>query len=187
MFDIGSSTLCAVGKIRSLPASVVLAERLADIQDKVRRVLDECALGTGDVLVCEAQTTVRDPHAAFKVEHVRGIFESVARDRAVTVPGRINPRSIQSEVMGLRGRQLARKVIKDAAQRTALALYGAAFESMGLIGDEGSLARHQDIIDATLVGNLALTRLRHAAHTDIALTQLFAPRVRERIGRRMFR
>jgi hypothetical protein len=66
-------------------------------------------------MVCEAATTVRDPHNALKVETVRAMFESVARGRLVGVPGRINPRSVQFEVMGLSGKQLPRAEVKDMA------------------------------------------------------------------------
>lgn len=187
LFEVDSGALRAVGKVRALPPSVPLAERLNDIQSKVGEILNDWSLGDRDILVCEAQTTVRDPHAAFKVEHVRGIFESVARERSMVVPGRINPRTVHRELMGLRGRQLARAIVKEAAQRTALALYGPVFEEMGLLDSAGGLKGHQDIIDATLVGSLAVARVVNATRASLALTHAFAPRPRERIGRRMNR
>src|SRR5690606_567012 len=109
----GQGKLVAVGKIRSLSPRVPLATRFSDLQRKIVGVYESLSLSGNDVLICESQTTMRDPRAAFKVEQVRGIFETVARSRSLHVPGRINPRSVQSEVMGLRGKQLARAVVKD--------------------------------------------------------------------------
>src|SRR5689334_2486040 len=106
LFSLRSTALMGVGKIRSLPPSHALPDRLNDLQRKVQAVFDQFQLTEKDILVCEAPTTMKDPSAAIKVEQVRGMFESLARTRRVTVPGRINPRTVHHELLGLKGRQL---------------------------------------------------------------------------------
>src|SRR5262245_26646002 len=101
----------AVGKLRALSASYPLAERLNGLHLQIGELLSALKLGTGDFLICESPTTVRDPHNALKVEQVRGIFESLARSNGICVPGRLNPRTVQFEVMGLRGKQLQRSLV----------------------------------------------------------------------------
>jgi Holliday junction resolvasome RuvABC endonuclease subunit len=108
LFSIPNGSIVSVGKVRSDPPSVPMADRLRSLQDRVEGLLGHLNLGADDLLVCEAATTVKDPHNALKVETVRAMFEAVARARAVGVPGRVNPRSVQFEVMGLRGKQLPR-------------------------------------------------------------------------------
>ena len=189
LFDLsdelaGGALLVAVGKIRSLAASVPLASRLFDLQQKICSVFDQLSLGSDDVLICESQTTMRDPRAAFKVEQVRGIFETIARSRELKVPGRINPRSVQSEVMGLRGRQLERSMVKQTAVQIVKTVYGEALTSLGFTVDSKNLQRHQDIVDAILVGSLAVTRVQGAERCGFELEDAFAPKIR-RVGKRL--
>lgn len=173
LFCVPSRRLLAVGKVRALPPSFALAFRLDDLQRKIASVLEGLALGARDVLVCEGATTMRDPNAALKVEQVRGIFESVARSRSVQVPGRLNPRTVQFEVMGLRGQQLDRRTIKAAALETVRRAYGEALQELGLDLAGRAGARHQDIVDAILLGDLAVSRV-HAAHAgSLELSAMF--------------
>ena len=161
----------AVGKIRSEPPSVNMAERLKSLQSRIERVFSTLGLGSEDVLVCEAATTIKDPHNALKVENVRTIFEAVARTRAVSVPGRLNPRSVQFEIMGLHGKQLVRAEVKAMAVRTVEFLYSGELAKLGIRA--GELKRHQDIVDAVLLGRLALTKIRSAADGFVPLESLF--------------
>lgn len=174
MFTLGKEELCAVGKVRSLPPSLGLSERLKDLQTKVETLLRDLRLSNGDIMVCEAPTTMRDPRAAIKVEQVRCIFETVARGKGLTVPGRVNPRSVQSEIMGLRGRQLARRYVKEIAGQIASRLYGKALDGLGFMRDETNLKRNQDIVDAVLVGSLVLSWRRSAELSGSPLEALFA-------------
>ena len=177
LFDIASESLLAVGKLRSLPASYSLSDRLLDLQAKVTQVFKGCALRAGDFLVCEGPTTMRDPRAAFRVEQVRGIFETVARHTTVSVPGRINPRSVQREIMGLKGKQLIRERVKDTAVMVVQALYERELGQLGFPVDKKSLAKHQDIMDAILVGRLAVIRVKSALQAKIAPQKLFDERI----------
>jgi Holliday junction resolvasome RuvABC endonuclease subunit len=174
LFSICDGKIRSVGKVRSDPPSLSMGARLRTLQERIELVLEKIGLSAGDLLVCEAATTVKDPHNALKVENVRSIFETVARNRAVTVPGRINPRSVHYEVMGLKGKQLPRAEVKQAAVRTVEFLYSDQLIDLG-IGAE-KLERHQDIVDAILIGRLALTRIQSAKNTSFPIEDLFAPR-----------
>lgn len=127
---------------------------------------------------------MRDPRAAFKVEQVRGIFETVARNLEMQVPGRIHPRSVQYEIMGLRGKQLERSVVKDTAVEIVRTVYGAALEAIGFEVNPENLSRNQDIVDAILIGSLALTKLETAELGGLPLEAAFLPRQRTG-GRRL--
>lgn len=182
LFSISSGDLLSVGKIRSLKASFALGDRLLDIQKKVQTVLRELKISARDVVVCESQTTLRDPRAAFKVEQVRGIFEALARSAGASVPGRINPRSVQREVMGLKGRQIERASVKRIALDVAHALYGDSLGNIGITRRE--LGSHQDIVDAVLVGRLGLVRIKSAEAAGLSLNDIFAAR-KSNGGRRL--
>ena len=173
LFRLPQARLIAVGKVRSLPSTMPISERLLDLQYKICRVFDSVRFGPGDVLVCEAPTTMRDPRAAFKVEQVRGIFETVARERSGLVPGRINPRSVQHEIMGMAGVQQVRAEVKRTAVSVVRALFSADLQTLGFPCEVKELGRHQDIVDAILVGSLAANRVNTAQTTGVALPALF--------------
>ena len=180
LFSISDGRIRSVGKIRSDPPSTPMGHRLRSLQERIESVLERIGLSAGDLLVCEAATTVKDPHNALKVENVRSIFETVARNREVTVPGRINPRSVHYEVMGLKGKQLPRTEVKQAAVRTVEVLYSDQLIDLG-IGVE-KLERHQDIIDAILIGRLALTKIQSARSASFPIEKVFAPREGQKRG-----
>lgn len=160
--------------MRGLEPGPPLAHRLLSLQAKIVKLFDTLELREGDILVCEAATTMRDPRAALLVEQVRGMFEVLARSRGVTVPGRINPRTVQFEVMGLRGAQGRREEVKRAALQVAKVLYGARLKALGFDLDDGrSRKRHQDVVDALLVGSLAVSRVQGAWTTNSDLNQTF--------------
>lgn len=181
LFSIHDGRIVSVGKIKSEPPSRPMAERLRSLQERIESIFARLALGEADLMVCEAATTVRDPHNALKVETVRAMFESVARARLVGVPGRVNPRSVQFEVMGLSGKQLPRAEVKDVAIRTVEYLYPDDLRRFGF-EQEGSLGRHQDIIDAILVGRLALSRIKSARDGGCSLEEMFGHSERQRRG-----
>lgn len=180
VFDFNTEGLVAVGKIRALPASYSLSDRLLDFQKKVQDLLKTFGLKRGDYLVSEAPTTMRDPRAAFRVEQVRSIFEAVARAKDINVPGRVNPRSVQREVMGLRGKQIAREQVKDTAVRVVSALYEKDLRCLEFPVDHSSLLKHQDIVDAILVGRLALIRVKSAIQAGLPPQKLFDEKLTSR-------
>lgn len=189
LFGVRDGRVRAVGKVRSEPPPMPLAERLARLHDTVTGLFEKLALGNSDVLICEAPTTMRDPNAAIKVEQARGIFESAARSRSMSVPGRINPRTVHYEILGATGKQLARTIIKEMAVRTARSLYSTDLKALGFDIEECQLARHQDIIDAILLGHVALTRLEKARLASISVEAVLsgeaaAQRQRRVAGRR---
>jgi Holliday junction resolvasome RuvABC endonuclease subunit len=163
----------AVGKIKSDSPAMSLSLRFKRLQARVSTLLDKIGLGDQDVLVCEAPTTMKDPHNAIKVEQVRGLFEAEARSRGALVPGRVNPRSVQYEVMGLTGAQVERAQVKRAAVTTALYLFAPRLEELGFVANDAALKRHQDVIDALLIGRLALLRIQAAAGSGQPLESSF--------------
>ena len=183
LFSIESEELLSVGKIRSLPPKYTLSDRLLDMQEKVQEIFKACNLKMGDALVCEAPTTMKDPRAAFRVEQVRGIFETVARQKKILVPGRINPRSVQREVMGLKGKQLVRETVKATAVLVVSTLYKPSLEHLEFPTDQKSLTRHQDIVDAILIGRLAVIRMNAASAAGIAPQTLFEEKLTSRAPR----
>jgi hypothetical protein len=149
-----------------------MGERLRALQQRIEALIERLQLGESDILVCEAATTVKDPHNALKVENVRSIFESVARARSISVPGRINPRSVHHEVMGLSGKQLPRAEVKLAARRTVEYLYAEELTKIGL--PQTSFSKHQDIVDAILLGRLGVMRVHSAADGGLPMETMFA-------------
>jgi Holliday junction resolvasome RuvABC endonuclease subunit len=173
LFSVPTGEIRCVGKIKGEPPSVPMSQRLSTFHIRIEELFSGFGLGEVDALVCEAPTTMRDPHNAIKVEQVRGIFESAARSCGALVPGRINPRSVQYEVMGLTGKQLKRSDVKSAAVQTVKYLYATNLAKIGFSSEESDLSRQQDIVDALLIGRLALLRLQAAAQAHISVESLF--------------
>lgn len=173
MFRISDGRVISLGKIRGYPAVEALSLRLKKLQEQVAAIFSRIELGQLDILTCESPTTMRDPHAAIKVEQVRSIFETQARSRGANVPGRVNPRSVQFEVMGLSGKQLTRTLVKESAVRTVQAIFESDLKRLGFPVSEVDLKKHQDIVDALLVGRAALARVNSAKVAGIALEELF--------------
>lgn len=176
LFGIASGTLLGVGKIKPPGPDTSLPSRLESLQRAVSELLDQLDLDRRDLMVCEAPTTMRDPKAALKVEQVRSIFESVARQREVRVPGRLNPRTVQYELMGLRGKQLARNIIKKTAIKIIEGTFKGPLERLNFEVTERNLARNQDIVDAILVGQLAVHRVKTGSVGALDLDSLFEER-----------
>jgi hypothetical protein len=79
---------------------------------------------------------------------------------------------VHHEVMGLTGKQLPRDQVKMAARRTVEYLYLDQLNRLGL--PETSLSRHQDIVDAILIGRLAIMRIKAAADGGFPVEAMFA-------------
>jgi len=180
LFSVTTGSLMAVGKIHSIPASHPMGYRLKALQSRIQEMQDKLSLTSNDVLICEAQTTMRDPRSAFKVEQVRGIFEAIARTKGVSVPGRINPRSVHHEIMGLKGKQAPRDQVKETAVRLVRALFADSLQGMGFDICPTALSQHQDIVDAILVGNLGVTWLKAATSAGVEFDEYFESRIRSR-------
>ena len=183
VFSIVRKELLAVGKIRSAAAENLLADRLLGLQKNISEMLEQLSLGEGDVLICEAPTTMRDPKAAFKVEQVRCMFEILGRQRGALVPGRVNPRTVQYELLGQGGKQLGRKLVKHSAAQTVRQLYARDFERLGFPTELEELQRQQDIVDAILLGTLALARIEEANRAQLDLGEVMGSEERRSTGR----
>ena len=183
LFDVQSGRLLAVGKVKSREATFPLAERLADLQEKIMSVMESIAIGEHDWMMCEAPTTMRDPHAAIKVEQVRGIFETIARVMRARVPGRLNPRTVHHEVLGIGGGpQLPRVQVKQLAVQVAERLFAGSLREIGFEPSLPNLKKNQDIVDAVLLGYLGLTRLRSAEWGNLSPEALLDRRPLRRVA-----
>jgi Holliday junction resolvasome RuvABC endonuclease subunit len=180
LFSIQTGDVLGVGKVKSLPSTVSLAKRLVDIQERIVQILEQVDLKEGDFLVCEAATTMRDPRSALILEQIRGMFETLARSREVCVPGRVHPRSVQHEILGLKGAQVSRVKVKDIATHGVSRLYAAELQKIGFDVEPTNLKKNQDIVDALLVGRLALTRINVAEQTGVGVDTLFEESQRQR-------
>lgn len=171
LLEVKSGAVIGVGELRSLPPSEAMATRLNDLQTRIDKLFSKLGLAVGDGLICEGPTTMRDPAAAIKVEQVRGIFEAVARFHAVEVPGRINPKSVHSELLGFKGRQRSRPIVKLAALQVVQRLYGEQLLSMGFIDTAGKV-KSQDVVDAILIGTIAVERVRRSLNSGLELCEV---------------
>ncbi len=155
-----------------------LAERLAILQRSIEVIYQKLQLGSADFLIAEGPAPlVLNPGSALKVEQVRSIFESVARSRGVIVPGRINPRTVQSELLGLRGKQLARKEVKLQARVVAERLYSNRLPQLDDELEDRSISVRdlpQDIVDALLIGAVAVSKLQLAERLGTNVTDLLS-------------
>ncbi|MCB0324153.1 MAG: hypothetical protein KDD69_11295, partial [Bdellovibrionales bacterium] len=117
----------------------------------------------------------------------------VARTQQLVVPGRINPRTVQTELLGMRGKQLSRNEVKQWARETAQKLFGEALAELPIHGmrASGRTARQkqvpQDVIDALLIGAVAVARVQLSRSINSSLEAMFESRrqVPSRGGRRM--
>jgi len=176
LFDATRQEPVALGLICPPGPGTALALRLTLLQQEVEELIAELLLVPGDILVCEGPAPiVLNPDSAIKVERVRGIFESAARSAGLIVPGRINPRTVQAELMGMRGRQLARREVKEAARATAAVLFGSGLTELPTRGKwkKNKKGLPQDIIDALLIGAVAVSRVNLASNSGAALEQVF--------------
>ncbi len=177
LFSLADGNPIRAGIITPPGTEMLLARRYDVLQQLIHELFVELNLGEGDCLVCEGPAPlVLDPENAAKVERVRGIFEALARARGVVVPGRINPRTVQTDLLGMRGKQLARKEVKAWAKEVAGRLYG---ETLGMLAADSF---GQDIIDAALLGTVAVTRVQLATKSGISWYEAFSPRAKGRNG-----
>ncbi|MBL7662257.1 crossover junction endodeoxyribonuclease RuvC [bacterium] len=176
LFSIETQAPVIAGLIKPTNTQLALASRLNQFQNTVSELLEYLKLNSKDYLVCEGPAPlVLNPQSALKVEHVRGMFETIARARNVCVPGRLNPRSVQSEILGLRGAQINRKQVKAVAKKTCEQLFpNLNLELVGIKIRKNELP--QDIIDALLIGMLACSRIRQAIFSGIEPEASFAER-----------
>ncbi len=172
-FCLETSRLYAVGEIKAHGPEFSMGYRLKNFQEEIHQLYEKLQLDENDIVVCEAPTTMRDPRAALLVEQVRCIFECLGRSRGAFVPGRINPRTVHKVLLGYKGmRQQTREIVKAQALAVAKVLYAEALATFGL---HEKLAKHQDIADAILIGNLALSWVGQSKATKTNLEVYFEP------------
>jgi len=171
ILNINTGKILGVGTIKSLSTKHTLAARYLDLQLKIKNLLVKLKVNKEDVLICESQTTIIDPKAAYKVEQVRGIFEVLAREFNLTVPGRINPRTVQFEALGFSGFQIKRELVKAAALETVLRLFKKDLINLGLATVD--IKKNPDIVDAILVGYIGVIKIKSAISIKQPLEEFF--------------
>lgn len=160
IFEAGKKNVHSWGVIKSLPANKPLSMRLKDIQTKISQLFINLEINKLDYLVCEGPAPISlNPASSIKVEQVRGIFEAVGRERGVTVLGRLNPRTIQSELLGISGKQIPRKEVKKIARAVLIQIF-PKFANSGI-------KLEQDAVDAILIGILAEARISHSLKAGV--------------------
>ena len=176
LFSLNEKSPHAFGVFTPPGPKFALEFRLQTLQEEISSLFSDLSLGKGDYLVCEGPAPlVKNPQSSLKVERVRSIFETLAREREIKVPGRINPRTLQTELLGMRGQQLKRTEVKRWARDTVEKLYGA---NLNHLKTSGKLKKKipQDIIDAILIGTIALSRIQISSQTGLPLTEAFEPK-----------
>lgn len=171
VFNSNSHELLNVGIIKPPGPELSLAKRLDFLQLEVSKLFSSLKLKPNDILVCEgAAPLVKNPLSSQKVEQVRGIFEAVARVFGLNVPGRINPRTVQTELLGLKGKQIPRNEVKLSAVQVVKSILGNRYQ---ILSEEFNSKLPQDIVDAFLIGQIALSRITLANNTNTELYSLF--------------
>ena len=176
LFSLETSKLLAVGLLTPPGPVAQMPDRLRFLQNLVEMIFEDHKLGEQDFLICEGPAPlVKNPETSTKVEQVRGIFETLARVYGVEVPGRVNPRTVQTELLGFRGPQLARKEVKQIARETAIRLYGEELKHL-----QSDTKISQDIIDAVLIGAYAVSQANHGLKLGMNMTDIFSANKRSR-------
>jgi hypothetical protein len=175
LFELKSEKLLKSGVLSPTAESSVLEHRLASLQEGIQKLFEYLGLDFRFIVICEAPAPlVKNPNSALKVERVRGMFENIARFLGAHVPGRLNPRTIQVELLGLRGRQLGRADVKSIARTTCERLYGEELlKTWHSFEESKKKILPQDIIDAILIGAVAISRIQRALLADQALEEVF--------------
>ena len=188
LFSVHNAKLLDVGIIVPAGPQVALSKRLEELQEKVSELFRTLKLQAGDYLVCEGPAhLVLNPQSALKLERVRGIFEAVARSLKVSVPGRINPRTVHVEVLGLYGKQARRNDVKKSAQVVCTQLFGTELNSIlqnKNVSGRSANKIPQDITDATLIGALCVSKIQICLRSGVEVGEAFFNKRRPASGQK---
>ena len=166
LFCLEKEVPMAYGVIRPDPEQGHLGTRLLSLQNQIKKLFCDQLLNLGDILVCEGPAPITlNPSSSIKVEQVRGIFEAIGRDMGLQVPGRINPRTVQSELLGLKGKQRKREEVKEVARKVVKSL-------IGICPDKENM--EQDVVDSILIGLISISRVRRANISGMELVEIFS-------------
>lgn len=176
LFCVNTTNPLDAGVFRP-PKQGHLESRLALLQKTVEAFFANIEFGKEDFLVCEGPAPLHtNPMSSMVVERVRGIFETLARAKGAMVPGRINPRSIHSEILGLYGKQVNRVYVKQIARTCATHLFQEFITFKQEETNSAQLA--QDLIDALLIGAAACSRVGQAQASNMSVYIYFGERKR---------
>lgn len=178
LFCVATENLLGFGTLRAPGTKFSMATRLEELQRMSDALLVQLGMQANDFLLCEGPAQlVLNPQSSLKVEQVRSLIESVARSRGLIVPGRLNPRTVQTELLGMRGAQIKREEVKRWARATAERLFGKELAKVPCNGEllEGGVIP-QDCIDAILIGVLATARIKSALRSNTDPISAFVER-----------
>jgi len=166
LFSLEKESPLAYGVIRPEPEKGFLGTRLLSLQNQIKLLFLEQELNSGDILVCEGPAPITlNPSSSIKVEQVRGIFEAIGRDMGLHVPGRVNPRTVQTELLGFQGKQRKREEVKEVARRVVKSLIGVCPDKENM---------EQDVVDSILIGLISLSRVKRAQISGMDLVEIFS-------------
>lgn len=173
LFCLDTGHIQQVGLIKAPGPGLSLSQRLELLQRDISALIQDLNLSKNDYLVCEGPAqVVINPKTTIKVEQVRSIFEAIARSYNVNVPGRINPRTVHVELLGIKGKQLERSIVKFLAKETALKLYKAQLEDVYRQDPPQKIIKiPQDILDALLIGTVAVTRIKFCRQSGFEISE----------------
>lgn len=177
LFSLKANKPVAAGIIEPPGADYALESRLQTLQNTVKETFEMFNLSDKDYLLCEGPAhLVLNPDSALKVERVRSIFETMARTHGLQVPGRLNPRTVQTELLGFKGPQVARVHVKEAAREVVSRLFSKELKEVTFFGCDKKKQIPQDIVDALLIGSLACSRVNSSLKQKINVQEMFQPK-----------
>ncbi len=166
LFSMDSEIPKAYGIIKPKPEKGFLGDRLLSLQSQIEELFRSLPLSKGDILICEGPAPITlNPSSSIKVEQVRGIFEAIGRGMHLHVPGRVNPRTVQTELLGLHGKQRKREEVKEVARKVVKSI-------IGICPDQVSM--EQDVVDSILIGLISISRVKRAQVSGMSLVEMFS-------------
>ena len=188
LFSLDTALPLRVGTLSPPDRRELMPTRLKFLQRGAGVILEKTGLGQGDFLVCEGAAHVAlNPRTSLLLEQVRTLFETLARGCGAAVPGRVNPRSVQHQLLGARGKQLRRDCVKALGKRAALQLYGELLSSLEYTRISCSKSRtgrvEQDIFDALLVGTVAAVKIKQCFSSGLDVDVAFSSNSKKKLLR----
>ncbi|MCS6961758.1 MAG: crossover junction endodeoxyribonuclease RuvC [Deltaproteobacteria bacterium] len=126
---------------------ISISNRVKHIVNEIKHIIDCYNLKRGDYFVVESSAGCINPRTFLILERIRGAGEAVALLNGLTVLGRINPRSIHVNLLGIK-KSLARVFVKSAIRSYVEKQFSAFLKSAEI----EVIPKNQDVFDALLLG-----------------------------------
>lgn len=123
-----------------------ICERIQFILREVNDLIQYYKLGPTDYCVLESSAGIINPRSFLALERVRSSVEALAIIKGLRVIGRINPRSLQSKMLGLKKME-KRDFVKSAIRSFVIQEFRSFFD-----GNRLDISRvEQDLFDAVIL------------------------------------